>query len=142
MYEMQSAAGRGDTGEGKSDKSLYTPSPEHTSRHLRTSLPGAIYMTTPHHPLPTYTPRVCQPTQQHTATSPHSPNTPGQHPCTPRAAPTCPLHVTHPPSTHTILYSLTLVLTLVITVSHSPSPQSFPGLRDLHLTVRSEGWRS
>lgn len=135
MYEVQSAAGRGDTGEGKSDKSLHTLSPEHTRRRLRTPLHG-------HHLPDNSTPPILPP-PYHALASPHS-STQTQattfHPGTASAAPTCQLHVTHTLSAHTpSIYSLTPVLILVITISHPPSTRSPPDLHNLHLTVRSEG---
>lgn len=91
MYEMQSAARRGDTGEGKSDKSLHTPSSEWSSRHPNTSLPS-LHLCANHMPPnfpPTYHTYDSH-TPEHNYMSPHSTDmSPMQHP-----------HVTHVPITH------------------------------------------
>lgn len=90
MYEMQSAARRGDTGEGKSDQSLHTVSPEQTSQHPHNSRLGhhvrASHMPLISHPHSTDTPATHQHTSDNMSPHPtHAP--PTQHP-----------HATHMPS--------------------------------------------
>lgn len=92
---------------------------------------------TPHSRASIYVPTTCHPifhlrithmtaTHQNTTTCHHTP--PTCHQCSTHMSPTCQLHITHTPATHTLsIYSLILgLINIIIIVSHSHSVRSFP----------------
>lgn len=99
MYEMQSAAGRGGTGEGKSDQSLHTVSLERTGQH-RT--PHALATTS----VPAARHAVSHPHSTQRTTRHHTP--PTRHP---HANCTSPLVQAHTPCVDPLVLAVIIVIT-------------------------------